>query len=203
MYKNMIFSTFFICFNIFCIDSSQQFWSLLLKITWNHDYHDKIITFSNKKTTSTCFDHNFSKSTNLAILKIVPCTGEPPLSSVCHNVTKNKRFSRFLALRSRQPKKPLSTMRAIATSCFTKNKSLLLLLLLLLLTSTPMTSPEPQERTNRFSSMNWSDLCLQKIFAKNRFFRKLRFCLALFSSVSTNFWILSSGISRTQCDLAS
>ena len=140
----------------------------------------------------TWFNHNFSKSTNLTILQIVPCTGELTLSIARTQPTKNKQFTRVLVPQSWRSKNSLATTRAIATFCFTKKKSLLLLLLLLLLTSTPMTSPEPQERTNRFSSMNWSDLCLQKIFAKNRVFRKWRFCLALFSCVSTNFWILSS-----------
>jgi len=55
-----------------------------------------------------------------------------------------------------------------------------------------MTSPEPQQRTTRFSATNCVDLPSQKIFAKNREFRKLRFCLPSFSSVSTNFWILSA-----------
>ena len=150
----------------------------------------------------TWFNHNFSKSTNLTILQIVPCTGELTLSIARTQPTKNKQFTRVLVPQSWRSKNSLATTRAIATFCFTKKKSLLLLLLLLLLTSTPMTSPEPQERTNRFSSTNWSDLCLQKNFAKNRFFRKLRFCLALFSSISTFFWILSSQTGRTQCDLA-
>ena len=70
-------------------------------------------------------------------MKIVPCTGELPPSIACNKFRENERFSRFLAPESRRPKKPFSTMRAIATFSFTKNKSVLVLLLLLLLHMTP------------------------------------------------------------------
>ena len=157
--------------------------------------------FSNKETSQT-FKISFSAvSTNFWAIETVLETARCPLLADDSETQKSKQNRSFSAPPRCAPRAHPASARAIDLSTFPDFESLLLLLLLLLLTSTPTALPGRADATWASPSMFYVGKTSKKIFRNIEIFENCNFCLGSFSSVSTNFSILSSLSGRIRSHL--